>query len=1140
MTCSVSPFPTAIFDISAAAVQINRIAVDGGDATTVGGDEFVTVSVGDGMDDVVEFTHTTTSSEEYVYILTDDVDFILQVLPGNSFNFENAPPGICFVIGLSYSGNLLAEVGDDINTVQFSDGCFEISNKVVQITRLDGSSPAVDGGTVTIADGSTETTLCVNDGVADAVQFTHTTTSSASYTYVVVDENNLIIDFPAGNEVDFDNTPPGICFVGGVSYTGNITAQPGGDLFGVPISDGDFDISAAAVQINRIAVDGGDATTVGGNEFVTVSVGDGMDDVVEFTHTTTSSENYVYILTDDVDFILEVLPGNSFNFENAPVGICFVIGLSYSGNLLAQVGDDINTVQFSDGCFEISNKVVQITRLDGSTPDVDGGTVTMADGSTETTLCVNDGVADAIQFTHTTTSSASYTYVVVDENNLIIDFPAGNEVDFDNAPPGICFVGGVSYTGNITAQPGDDLFGVAFSDGDFDISVEAVQINRIAVDGGDATTVGGDEFVVVSVGDGMDDVVEFTHTTTSSEEYVYILTDDVDFILEVLPGNSFNFENAPVGTCFVIGLSYSGNLLAQVGDDINTVQFSDGCFEISDKVVEITRVDGNPMVDGGMVSSDIGATEVLTCTNDGNPDTITFVNTSTSPENYAYVITDENNIMLALEATDHDFDTAPPGVCLVYGISFTGALIPDFGADISTLTSSSGLFELSQNFITVTRDNPDAGTVTTAAGETEVTVTVGDGNDDIIQFVHITNSVFNYTYVVVDEDNIIIDFPSGNEVNFENAPPGICFVGGVSYTGNITAQPGDDLFGVPLSDDCFEISEEAVQINREEFVIDLDGGTVTTLDGATEITLCVGDGESDIVLFAHETTSDAAYSYVVTDENGIILGLPDQNEVDFENAPPGTCFVGGVSYTGDVTAIVGDDIFITPFSDGDFELSEDVVQINRLEGVTTGTINLEDGSTEIEICVGDEVADELFFFPENEGYVFVVTDENDVILEVLLGNSFDFENAPAGICHVWAVRLTGDLLLEAGDVITATAISDECSALSQNWIEVNRVDTGPLCMTPINDLGKNQVDQLRIFPNPTDHRVFIDLSPFEGMDVILSVTDLVGNKLLYIPVKQSNTDNYSVDLSDLREGCYMAWVSDENGKMGVGKLVVLR
>ena len=134
-----------------------------------------------------------------------------------------------------------------------------------------------------------------------------------------------------------------------------------------------------------------------------------------------------------------------------------------------------------------------------------------------------------------------------------------------------------------------------------------------------------------------------------------------------------------------------------------------------------------------------------------------------------------------------------------------------------------------------------------------------------------------YRYVVTDEQGTILGLPPANTVDFEGAGSGTCLVWGLSYTGNLTVQMGDNAFTSAITDDCFDLSDNYVKVVRDM----PDGGRVYTTDGDTAAYTCPGDGIADALSFMHNTSSNSLYRYVVTDEQGTILGLPPANTVEF-------------------------------------------------------------------------------------------------------------------------------------------------------------------------------------------------------------------------------------------------------------------
>ena len=218
------------------------------------------------------------------------------------------------------------------------------------------------------------------------------------------------------------------------------------------------------------------------------------------------------------------------------------------GNIIANVGDDAAAVPLTDDCFELSANYIEVNRT-----AVDGGSVAMPSGETVRYTCPNDGNPDVVTFTHQTTSSANYIYVITDDNNVILGLPPGNMQDFDGAPAGTCRVWGLSYTGNIIANVGDNAAAVPLTDDCFSLSANFIEVIRDNPDGGMVETTNGETQVQICVGDGMADVIDFSNNTSSSAPYVYVITDENNIILGIPPGNSQDFEGATGGTCRVWG-----------------------------------------------------------------------------------------------------------------------------------------------------------------------------------------------------------------------------------------------------------------------------------------------------------------------------------------------------------------------------------------------------------------------------------------------------------------------------------------------------------------------------------------------------------------------------------------------------------
>jgi len=774
-------------------------AVPGSIVQTPDGQQRVYTCPGDGNADIVQFSNNASSSASYAYVITDNNNMILAVNVGDQFDFEPAGSGNCRVFGFSYNGTITAQPGDLVYSTRFSDDCWYISNNAIEVVR-----DVADGGTVNIVNGGTSYYACLNDGNPDFVAFTNNGASGSNYAYVITDDNNNILALPSGNFANFANAPVGICRVWGLAYTGTITAQAGDNAAAVNLSDGCFDLSDNYIEVIRNSVDGAQVAMPSGEVMTKLCTGDGVADVVNFTNNSSSTADYAYVITDGNNNILAVNVGNSFNFDVAPAGVCRVFGFSYTGNIMAQAGDLVYTTRFSDGCYLISSNAITVYRDENTN---DGGTISTNDA---TIICV-DGNPDPIDVTVSNSSGTNGGWIITDTNNNILGIPPGPPFDLDGAGPGVCLIWYIRYDdGLIGKEVGNNVSDFV---GCFDLS-NSIAVTREVPDGGMVSLTNGETSYTNCAGNIVFDV---QHTTTAPNlSYWYIITDNNDNILAWVNSansNTLDLSVAPPGECHVWGWNYRGLGDPVVGEHITSLS-DDDCEDISDNWITVNRI--SPAIDGGTVAMPSGATTRYTCPGDGNDDIVMFTHTTTSNANYAYVITDDNNNILGLPPGDsQNFEGAGEGVCRVWGLSYTGTITAQMGDNAAAVALSDGCFDLSDNFIEVIRSNPEGGSVSLLDNSTSISLCVGDGIDDILEFAHSTGSAARYAYVITDDNNNILGLPSSNSQNFEGAGIGTCRVWGLSYTGTITAEAGDNAAEVDLSNDCFELSENFIEVKRE-------------------------------------------------------------------------------------------------------------------------------------------------------------------------------------------------------------------------------------------------------------------------------------------------------------------------------------
>ncbi len=1077
-------------------IPINGVVPDGGTIATTDGKSSLFTCPDDGTPDIVAFS-TTSTDPFYTYVITDENDRILAFAPNGVFDFENLSVTVARVRGVSYVGRVTAEVGDVLTEVDFATGCFDLSNNFVEVTR---SSP--QGGTVSLASGETSKTICAESVEGTNLAFVRQTSAENPYAFIITDENGVVITVLEGNNADFSLTEPGICRVYGVSYTGALTIAVGENINDTPLSDDCFDLSGNFVEIIKREVDGGRVSLAEGGTNRTVCVEGGESPEVFFTNTSNSeSSSYAYLITNDNNVILAVFEGESFNFANINNRINRVWGLSYSGTLLAQPGDNAATRVLASECYDLSDNFVVILRK-----SVEGGVVQLNSGEATAEVCGGDGIADELIFLNSSTSIEAYIYLITDVNGIVVDFISGDRFDFENLDLPEARVYGLSYSGALTVAVGNDINTADFSGECADLSSNFVTVFRRFVDGGRVSLPDGSEQTVICSGDDNPDVLSFVTTSTSDENYAFVITTLNNDIIAIADGDSYDFAGDRNAIFRVWGLSYTGNILAQLGDNAATTALTDGCFLLSDNFIVVQR----DIVDGATVSLEDGSLEAVYCLGTQQPGVLVFANTSEAFANYAYLLTTEENIVIETTlANSFDLTGFPGGNYRVWGVSYKGNLTVRTNDDAAAVALADDCFNLSDNFVRISTREVEGGAIALAGGGDSAIVCVGDFNPNTLDFVT-EGAMGDYAFLITDESNIILAIATEASFDFSELDATTLRVWGLAYSGNLSAQIGDDAAATDLSDECYDLSDNFITVARDL----VDGATVSLDNGETNAVTCAGAAEIAPLAFANTSTA-GDYAYLVTDENNRVLAIVTESSFSFAEFPQGNYRVWGVSYTGALTVAIGDDASAAVLAERCYHLSENFISVVQ-KNVDGGTVRLPNGNTSAIVCGSGASAGQLMFNFEssaNANYLFLITDRNDVIFAILTGNTVSFGGVRIGDYRVWGVSYTGNVTARTGRNINEIDLSDECFDISENFIAVR----------------KDDADGGTIAVAGSDEGSF-EFCPDNGVADVLNFTTTGNSSGTYVFVLTDSDNNFiaplngaSIDFDTLPEGNYRVW-----------------
>ncbi len=622
-----------------------------------------------------------------------------------------------------------------------------------------------------------------------------------------------------------------------------------------------------------------------------------------------------------------------------------------------------------------------------------------------------------------------------------------------------------------------------------EISIEVSSF--VEVDGGELFG-GPFEFCV---GDGFKDSIradQITLRNTIGANQQWVIT-DADSVILGLPADitEVDFDGAEFGNCLIWNVSYEGEMSGlEAGFHIDDIE---GCLDFSNPLSVIRVTDGMicdiavPLSGGNLSISDSDRTTIAICAGDGFADPISLEVNNESGVFSRLVITDADGEILALPDTNVvDLEGAGDGQCLIYNIVYNtdrDDLI--VGADINEL---GGVYALS-NAITVNRTGVVGGSLT--GGPFDFCI---DGEADFVNGVDVTGVMgMDMQWVITDQVGIILGLPDSIEaVDFDAAGTGTCLIWYLSYSGEISGLA--DSANVADLAGCFAFSDSIV-VNRSG----ISGGTLS--GGPYDV--CV-DGEpdfiTDIVVLGVEGFET---QWIVTDEAGNILGLPDSIEqVDFDAAGTGSCLIYYLSYIDDIAGL------------SDSTSLDDIVGCFGLSNPLAVTRTSAEGGTlsggPYDICVDgqpDFITDIVLTDATGANMQWIITDTLGNVIGLPDSiHQVDFDAAGAGICLIYHLSYS-DGIEGLSDSTNVNKLSG-CYDLS-NPITVNRegVDGGVL----------TGGDFIFCVDSIADFAIGVELSDALGANSQWVITDTSGN-ILGLPDSVEQ-----VDFNDAGAGICQIW-----------------
>lgn len=1012
------PFADSCYSITAKPVNIRKRNPDGGRLQLSDGTTEQLLCFTSGVPQTKIISNNGLGGDNYVYLITDRQNNVISLYPNNGqYNLGDLPAGEYRVYGLSYTGKISFSAGTNVRTARFSDQCYDFSQNFITFTKFIN-----DGGRIQLADGGTRKVLCgVNKD--SSLMITASTLLVQNYVYLLTDTLNRIVSISTSNQVRMLGSQEGYFRIWGLGFSGELTAQEGQILSAHELSSQCWDLSDSFVQVIKRTVEAG-TLSLSDPKAALICFGQNAPQSIGLQLTPAfKGDRFALIITDSLQRIVAVSNGQSFQPSKSFPTSFRVYGVAYTGQLSAAVGSSLASIS-SNECFDLSNNFVRFRWN-----EVDGGQVSLSTGGTSRLVCI-DAVADQMSFRTTGTASTStYRYLLTDDQNRLLLVLLGNSIDLNAGQPGKCRIWGVSYSGNLLFKAGDVVNGSSASDACFDLSDNFIAITKEQVKGGVVafTTGSSPRFVCRA---GKPDTLNWTRRDALGSQLTYLVTDILGNILRVTNQNSLIFDEIARDTARIYSIAYTGNLTAQVGQNINRAALSDGCFNLSNA---ITAIKTN--LQGGLVRLSNGRTENLQCPSMGASSTLRFQRVGSLGDKFVYLVTnDANKIIAATSLDSFNFGNLPGGTYRVWGLAYGGQLLAKAGQDIYTDLLADDCFGLSFNSITVNRQLPLGGQLSLLAGGTKAFICADTTQKDSIEWKLEGYQEGAIAYLITDTTNTIRAITREAATSFDSLPVGRYRIWALVFNGDLLAEIGQKANQAELASSCFSMSSNYLDIEK----ISPEAGTIEATGIGSNI--CSGDGTADVATITRKGTNSAPKLLLITDDQDRLLSiLPDTTKIDFEKLSGSKIRVYGLSYTGKIVIKIGSSVKDSLISDDCYDLSSNFIAVQKsfVDGARVLTSSVGDS---VYICANDGIND-VYTFRNNSAatdasYRYIITNASNLVLAIVNGNTQNLDLRGFRDLRVYGASYSGNFTLTTGRILQTTPISDGCYNLSDNFLSI--------------------------------------------------------------------------------------------------------
>jgi hypothetical protein len=571
---------------------------------TEGGISAIDICPTDGLDDIVNFENSLglDAGVNYAYIITDVNQVTQQVISANAFNFEGSYSEEQRVYGMHFDGVLNVAIGQ-FRLQTTASGCFEHSDNSTFLSITKGACPPVFeclSSTVN-SSGSTMIELCASDDEDDLITFQNNIGATAGdhYAYLITDLNDVLISVVDGDTYNFEVSAEQQLRVHGLHYDGILVPQIGMDRLQTTASEcfthsSSTGFVSVVTEACDIPFECMSSSTSGVNGMTTIEIcaEDNSEDVIAFQNelNVPGGDNYAYIITDaDENLQMLVTGAASFDFEGSGNEEQRVYGMHYEGVLNIVIGQNRMETSASD-CFTHSSgdSFLTITKTGCEEPFECMPSVTATTNwESSVEICPNDTEDDFVELRNSlfVLAGKHYAYLITDEFGILQEVTTDTTYNFEGSNLDEQRVYGIHFDGNLNIEIGKDRKETTatgcfeHSGDDLFLTVSKVCAEEFECSESVTATTGWVTEVDICATDGTNDIIILKNNIDQvpGANYAFLLTDEFENLQEVIFDSLYNFESTGEEEQRIYGISYDGELNAQIGENrINTT--ASECF----------------------------------------------------------------------------------------------------------------------------------------------------------------------------------------------------------------------------------------------------------------------------------------------------------------------------------------------------------------------------------------------------------------------------------------------------------------------------------------------------------------------------------------------------------------------------------